>query len=124
MEGKGEMAAGPVVWGRLGLLALAAMVLAALAAACAGHGGRDLHKLEVTLGKTTPTELVRILGPPLERGTGGSDRPYERLHFNVPYDRNVFVEVVDPDGKDSNKIIRGKNVISFYFVGGLLSAVE
>ncbi|MDR2387731.1 MAG: hypothetical protein LBE80_09145 [Deltaproteobacteria bacterium] len=95
-----------------------------LLAACGGSIKTERYKLEVTLGKTTPRELVRLMGPPIERSARSIDQPLERLHFNVPFNRNVHVLITDGQGQTIEKVIRGKNVLSFYFVEGLLSSVE
>jgi hypothetical protein len=112
-------------WPAMAGLALMALILAAgLFSACAGHSKIEEFKLDVTLGKTTPGDLVRLMGPPIERSASSIDRPLERLHFNVPYNRIIHVQIADPKGPSSQKLIRGKNVISFYFADGLLSWVE
>jgi hypothetical protein len=104
------------------LLMLPALVLAP---ACSGRGGRpEEFSLEVTLGKTTPTELVKVLGPPLERSTDSLGRPLERLHFNVPYHRIIHVTVIDQGGREAVKVVRGKNVLAFSFSDGLLASVD
>lgn len=78
----------------------------------------------VTMGKTTPSELVKAFGPPIERTANQLDRPIERLHFNVPYYRTIHLRVVDQNGQKTDREVRGKNVISFYFVDGRLSSVD
>jgi hypothetical protein len=98
--------------------------LVGLASGCGGKGQPEEFKLAVTLAKTTPRELIMALGPPLERATNYLDRPIERLHFNVPYYRVVYVEILDQDHKVSEKIIRGKSVLTFLFVDGVLSSVD
>ncbi|MDR2301502.1 MAG: hypothetical protein LBF38_05620 [Deltaproteobacteria bacterium] len=103
---------------------IAAFLAGGLIAACGGQIKTERFKLEVTLGKTTPRELVRALGPPIDRGSSSIDQPLERLHFNVPFNRVIFVEIRDRDGQTSEKVIRGKNVMSFYFTDGLLTDLE
>jgi hypothetical protein len=102
-------------------LTLLAMLLAS---ACSGHGKPEEYSLMVTMGKTTPSELVKAFGPPIERTANQLDRPIERLHFNVPYYRTIHLRVVDQNGQKTDREVRGKNVISFYFVDGRLSSVD
>jgi hypothetical protein len=92
--------------------------------ACAVRSQQEKYRLEVTLAKTTPGDLVRLMGPPIERNFVDLGSPYERLHFNVPFDRIIYVRIIDSNGDESEKIIRGKNVISFRFLGGLLESVD
>jgi hypothetical protein len=108
---------------RLVILAVLVCILA-LAVGCGGQGALEEYQLDVTLGKTTPVDLVKWLGPPTERTTNHRDRPIERLYFNVPYYRVIHVNILNQGSKKSEKIIRGKSIISFYFDDGLLSAVE
>ncbi|MDR1109272.1 MAG: hypothetical protein LBP92_00900 [Deltaproteobacteria bacterium] len=92
--------------------------------ACSGHGQLERVNLEVTLGKTSAAELVRSLGPPAERMASFTDRPVERLHFNIPFNRIMYLEIVDQNGQDIGRSIRGKNMVTFHFKDGVLDRVE
>ncbi|MDR1296818.1 MAG: hypothetical protein LBO05_05480 [Deltaproteobacteria bacterium] len=105
-------------------LLLLAVFCLLLPACGAGTGRQEELRIGVELGKTTAVQLVRFLGPPVERASASIDRPLERLHFNVPYYRYLRVEIKDENGKTSEKIIRGKNQVVFQFQDGALVGVH
>ncbi|MDR3135486.1 MAG: hypothetical protein LBU69_05255 [Deltaproteobacteria bacterium] len=108
----------------LATLAALSLSLAVFPHGCGSRGRQEEYRLEVTLGKTRAPDLVRLMGPPMERSFGHLGQPTERLHFNVPFDRVIFVDIAGPDNSHSQKTVRGKSVLSFYFVDGLLSSVD
>ncbi|MDR0354318.1 MAG: hypothetical protein LBJ64_01070 [Deltaproteobacteria bacterium] len=92
---------------------------------CGGGSGQlEETVVKVVLRQTTSSDLIRVLGPPVQRASWSIDRPLERLHFNIPYYRVLRIEITDPSGEQPEAVIRRRSQALFLFTDGYLTGVE